>query len=73
MKFDIRKYSKYKNVSFNHEGITVDMGFHDESEARDLACDLVDTVWLLGPDDQKECVEWIHKIFKENGVDLNNE
>lgn len=66
MKLNVRGISKsYQSVTLTHEDTTISLGVLDADGSRELAKELVDAVWALGPSDYDQCLDWLKQICVE--------
>jgi len=69
MEISIRRTLAYRIVIVSHAGASINLGLLNLREQKELASHLLSTVWQLGPDDRGACLEWLHEMMQEVGME----
>jgi len=71
MEFKIKRTSggSFTSVDVNDGGTTIDLGYLDDDEARELAMTLVGAAYDLGPA-LYDCPEWFAGILAECDIEI---
>ena len=70
MKIECHKNSMFHAVKIIDGSTTIDLGLLDESERDDLAIELIQAIYAIGPYGQADALEWLCGIFKQCGIEL---
>ena len=70
MNISVNQIGGYHNVEIEEGNTKIDMGLLDEKECYELAKELIDAVWYIGPADAHDCHEWLVELLKDCGIEL---
>ena len=54
---------KFQQITFEHNGVKVDVGMLNREELDEFAVELLQTVYGVGPDNLHECNDWFAEML----------
>lgn len=70
MKIETKRTTSLIGVKIVDGGTTVDLGLLNDDERDELARELVEAVWAIGPNSHDNCSKWLADILSESGIKL---
>ena len=65
-----RDVHPYKQIKIKIDNNIIDLGLLNDEQIKELAGNLIESVWNMGRNDYDGCAEWFKEILKEKGIEL---
>ena len=66
----LRAGGRFREVEVTDGNAKIVSGFLDENEVNELAKQLADVMYDIGPSENYDCAKWIKGIFEKAGIEL---